>query len=64
MKKVSNTETELKKTIAYKKACILLHLRQTNILCYEVFERNEVIETSPALFLKKSRLVIQSTARM
>ena len=50
MKKVSNTETELKKAIAYKKACVLLHLRQTNILCYQVFERNEVIETSPALF--------------
>ena len=31
------------------------YLRQEIILCYEVFERNDIIETTASHFLKKVR---------
>ena len=35
----------------------ILYLRQTIILCYKVFDRNDIIETTVAHFLKKSQVV-------
>ena len=36
----------------------MLHLRQTIILCYEVFERNYIIKTTAAnFFFQKSQVV-------
>ena len=33
----------------------ITYLRQTIILCYEVFKRNDIIETTAAYFFKKVR---------
>ena len=49
---------------AYTFLWSILYLRQTIISCYEVFERNDIIETTAAHFSKKSdgRNVFRLTA--